>query len=50
MPQMSPMWWLSLMLSFNLCYLVMMNLIYFNFEIKIVKEFSCNLKKFNWKW
>nr|YP_010271160.1 ATP synthase F0 subunit 8 [Tricentrus longivalvulatus]UKB86925.1 ATP synthase F0 subunit 8 [Tricentrus longivalvulatus] len=50
MPQMSPLWWLSLMLTFNLMIMVYMSLLYFNYKTSI--KFLSLKKKMNfiWKW
>nr|YP_011036478.1 ATP synthase F0 subunit 8 [Jogocerus viraktamathi]WRK19229.1 ATP synthase F0 subunit 8 [Jogocerus viraktamathi] len=50
MPQMSPTWWLYLMLMFNILYLTMMCILYFNFKIKMNKKTKIFNKMFNWKW
>nr|UQS80541.1 ATP synthase F0 subunit 8 [Convexana sp. 1 JW-2022a] len=50
MPQMSPMWWLSMMLMFMFCFFIINSMIYFN----ILKNKNLYLKyknsNFNWKW
>nr|QKO00201.1 ATP synthase F0 subunit 8 [Evacanthus acuminatus]QWC53809.1 ATP synthase F0 subunit 8 [Evacanthus heimianus] len=50
MPQMSPMWWLNMMLMFIFCMMIMNSMIYFNFYY--VKSTYNNYKNmnFNWKW
>nr|QKW88758.1 ATP synthase F0 subunit 8 [Idiocerus herrichii] len=50
MPQMSPMWWLTLMLIFNLTYLMMNSMLYFNYQTK--NKYSMKLLKYKltWKW
>nr|YP_009344626.1 ATP synthase F0 subunit 8 [Entylia carinata]APU51891.1 ATP synthase F0 subunit 8 [Entylia carinata] len=47
---MSPMWWLSLMLMFNMVLMMMNTTIYF--EKKNLMKISKKLfnKKMNWKW
>nr|QXP43452.1 ATP synthase F0 subunit 8 [Koreocerus koreanus] len=50
MPQMSPMWWLTLMLIFNSCYMVMTTMLYFNYKIKNKMPIKMNKSKLNWKW
>nr|YP_010835914.1 ATP synthase F0 subunit 8 [Apphia sp. 1 SJ-2023a]WGC89433.1 ATP synthase F0 subunit 8 [Apphia sp. 1 SJ-2023a] len=50
MPQMSPMWWMYMMLIFIMCLMMMNSLIYFNYlksstKMKTFKNFD-----FNWKW
>nr|UOA67860.1 ATPase subunit 8 [Deraeocoris sp.] len=53
MPQMSPMWWMTLLLTFMMMYLMIMMTIY---SFKIYNKKSKNIKilkskKFlNWKW
>nr|YP_009733511.1 ATP synthase F0 subunit 8 [Krisna concava]QHV34349.1 ATP synthase F0 subunit 8 [Krisna concava] len=49
MPQMSPMWWMTLMLIFNLNFYLMMSIMYFNKKnhFKTMKKKSMNM---NWKW
>nr|YP_011017946.1 ATP synthase F0 subunit 8 [Anidiocerus bimaculatus]WQF69858.1 ATP synthase F0 subunit 8 [Anidiocerus bimaculatus] len=50
MPQMSPIWWLTLMLMFNFMYLMMNAMLYFNYEInkKYLKENK--YLTMSWKW
>nr|YP_009732578.1 ATP synthase F0 subunit 8 [Idiocerus salicis]QHS71297.1 ATP synthase F0 subunit 8 [Idiocerus salicis]WEP24852.1 ATP synthase F0 subunit 8 [Idiocerus sp.] len=50
MPQMSPMWWLTLMLIFNFSFLMMNSVIYFNY--KVTNKCSVKMLKYklNWKW
>nr|YP_010349775.1 ATP synthase F0 subunit 8 [Cassianeura cassiae]UOH96517.1 ATP synthase F0 subunit 8 [Cassianeura cassiae] len=50
MPQMSPMWWTSLMLMFILMLMIMMMMIYFNLNIKMNKKIMISSKKINWQW
>nr|WAP91726.1 ATP synthase F0 subunit 8 [Idiocerini gen. 'Neoamritatus' sp.] len=50
MPQMSPMWWLTLMLMFNLLYLITNNILYFNYKIKNKELIKSNKMKMIWKW
>nr|YP_009228433.1 ATP synthase F0 subunit 8 [Idioscopus nitidulus]AKU47320.1 ATP synthetase F0 subunit 8 [Idioscopus nitidulus] len=50
MPQMSPMWWLTLMLVFNLFYLIMNSLLYFNYDKKFHLKTSTKKLKMNWLW
>nr|YP_010736913.1 ATP synthase F0 subunit 8 [Idioscopus ventrispinus]WEP24800.1 ATP synthase F0 subunit 8 [Idioscopus ventrispinus] len=50
MPQMSPMWWLILMLMFNLLYLMMNTILYFNYKIMNKDSIKINKNKMNWKW
>nr|WRY72412.1 ATP synthase F0 subunit 8 [Eurhadina rubra] len=50
MPQMAPMWWTFLMMTFLLSMFLCMNMLYFNYN----KMFMNNFKKKNnnliWKW
>nr|YP_009516550.1 ATP synthase F0 subunit 8 [Populicerus populi]AYE40961.1 ATP synthase F0 subunit 8 [Populicerus populi] len=50
MPQMSPIWWLTLMLTFNLFYLMMNTIMYFNYKIKSSNSTNMTKLKLNWKW
>nr|AYE40948.1 ATP synthase F0 subunit 8 [Idioscopus sp. 'myrica']WEP24787.1 ATP synthase F0 subunit 8 [Idioscopus sp. 'myrica'] len=50
MPQMSPMWWLTLMLMFNLLYLMMNTILYFNYKVKNKNQILMKKSKMNWKW
>nr|YP_010835875.1 ATP synthase F0 subunit 8 [Onukindia connexa]WGC89394.1 ATP synthase F0 subunit 8 [Onukindia connexa] len=50
MPQMSPMWWLNMMLMFIFCLIMMNSLIYFNFFMKNKKKTNYDYKNLNWKW
>nr|YP_010924952.1 ATP synthase F0 subunit 8 [Chanohirata theae]WKB17930.1 ATP synthase F0 subunit 8 [Chanohirata theae] len=50
MPQMSPMWWTTIMLWIIMCLLVMMSINYFNYSpnMKINKKISS--ETLIWKW
>nr|WEP24839.1 ATP synthase F0 subunit 8 [Metidiocerus sp.] len=50
MPQMSPMWWLTLMLVFNLLYMMVNSMMYFNYKIKNKDSTKLSKFKLNWKW
>nr|YP_010835927.1 ATP synthase F0 subunit 8 [Cunedda sp. 1 SJ-2023a]WGC89446.1 ATP synthase F0 subunit 8 [Cunedda sp. 1 SJ-2023a] len=50
MPQMSPLWWLNMMLIFILCVMIMNSLIYFNYMKMSVSFFKKKLLIYNWKW
>nr|WNK74772.1 ATP synthase F0 subunit 8 [Thaia sp. 1 NZ-2023b] len=50
MPQMSPMWWTTMMIMFIMLMIIMMTMLYFNFQKKIMMNFKMNFKKMNWKW
>nr|YP_009525782.1 ATP synthase F0 subunit 8 [Idioscopus clypealis]AXS67649.1 ATP synthase F0 subunit 8 [Idioscopus clypealis] len=50
MPQMSPIWWLTLMLMFNLCFFFMNSMLYFNYKIKSTSLDYKNKFKMNWEW
>nr|YP_010349788.1 ATP synthase F0 subunit 8 [Cassianeura bimaculata]UOH96530.1 ATP synthase F0 subunit 8 [Cassianeura bimaculata] len=50
MPQMSPMWWTSMMLMFILMFLLVMMIIYFNLIVKITSKIDFSVKKMNWQW
>nr|YP_010963552.1 ATP synthase F0 subunit 8 [Hemicentrus obliquus]WKZ08035.1 ATP synthase F0 subunit 8 [Hemicentrus obliquus] len=50
MPQMSPLWWLTLMLSFNLMIAMAMSMMYFNFSMIMSKKYKSMKKEMNWKW
>nr|YP_010610905.1 ATP synthase F0 subunit 8 [Seasogonia rosea]WAP91739.1 ATP synthase F0 subunit 8 [Seasogonia rosea] len=50
MPQMSPMWWMSLMLFFILSIMLMMSLLYFLPLNKSFHHKHSNFKLLIWKW
>nr|WRK21404.1 ATP synthase F0 subunit 8 [Acostemma sp.] len=50
MPQMSPMWWLTLSINFTMMLSMMMSFLYFNFDSKICLKTKKNSNKMNWKW
>nr|YP_009128298.1 ATP synthase F0 subunit 8 [Darthula hardwickii]AFY16796.1 ATP synthase F0 subunit 8 [Darthula hardwickii]AJP09350.1 ATP synthase F0 subunit 8 [Darthula hardwickii] len=49
MPQMSPMWWLIMMMMFNYMLLMTNTLMYFNKNMKILK-YTHNNTLMKWKW
>nr|QSL98475.1 ATP synthase F0 subunit 8 [Mileewa alara] len=50
MPQMSPIWWTSLMIYFIIMLMLINSMIYFNLiKIKLKKK-MITTKKNNWKW
>nr|BAO52508.1 ATP synthase F0 subunit 8 [Coptosoma parvipictum] len=53
MPQMSPMWWEYLLISFSLLTLIMMVIIYHNPWTQMKNIYNMNNippKQMNWKW
>nr|YP_010727924.1 ATP synthase F0 subunit 8 [Bothrogonia lata]WDZ68105.1 ATP synthase F0 subunit 8 [Bothrogonia lata] len=50
MPQMSPMWWTSLLLMFLTSLLMMMTLIYFDTESLKNNKMTFTKKMMTWKW
>nr|YP_002727939.1 ATP synthase F0 subunit 8 [Orius niger]ABZ02076.1 ATP synthase F0 subunit 8 [Orius niger] len=51
MPQMAPMWWLSLYIMFILSFFMIMICMYYVFNKTIsVKTSSSKKKMINWKW
>nr|YP_010736939.1 ATP synthase F0 subunit 8 [Chinaocerus tubulatus]WEP24826.1 ATP synthase F0 subunit 8 [Chinaocerus tubulatus] len=50
MPQMAPMWWMTMMLIFNLTYLMTTTMLYFNYKIKTKSSIKVNKPELNWKW
>nr|YP_010165973.1 ATP synthase F0 subunit 8 [Stictocephala bisonia]QRV59920.1 ATP synthase F0 subunit 8 [Stictocephala bisonia] len=50
MPQMSPMWWMTLMLTFNSLFIVINSTTYFNYKFKNMSEKKTKKNKLNWKW
>nr|YP_010363554.1 ATP synthase F0 subunit 8 [Atkinsoniella wui]UNZ12655.1 ATP synthase F0 subunit 8 [Atkinsoniella wui] len=50
MPQMAPMWWTSLMLTFMLSFLLMMSLLYFNTMSNSMMMKQNKTVQMNWKW
>nr|YP_010397619.1 ATP synthase F0 subunit 8 [Galerucella nipponensis]YP_010483415.1 ATP synthase F0 subunit 8 [Galerucella birmanica]UQJ77622.1 ATP synthase F0 subunit 8 [Galerucella nipponensis]UVV35475.1 ATP synthase F0 subunit 8 [Galerucella birmanica] len=51
MPQMMPLYWLSLMLFFIMIYFLFNNMNYFNFFYNIKNKKNLKIKlNYNWKW
>nr|AKP94523.1 ATP synthase F0 subunit 8 [Macracanthopsis nodipes] len=52
MPQMAPMWWTMLFISFNISFLMMMTIIYFQTDLgpKLSKKLTSKTNNLNWKW
>nr|YP_010996495.1 ATP synthase F0 subunit 8 [Sophonia microstaina]WPC85237.1 ATP synthase F0 subunit 8 [Sophonia microstaina] len=50
MPQMSPMWWLLLMIYFIFVMTLFNSMVYFIFYKKNHKEISSKKFMLNWKW
>nr|WRQ18202.1 ATP synthase F0 subunit 8 [Japanagallia neohamata] len=50
MPQMAPMWWLSLSMMFNMTMMITISTIYFNKNTFLKKFMKNNKNQMNWKW
>nr|QWC53822.1 ATP synthase F0 subunit 8 [Concaveplana rufolineata] len=50
MPQMSPMWWMSLMILFIFMMLMFNSMIYFIFSSKMNIKLTLENKQLIWKW
>nr|YP_010271134.1 ATP synthase F0 subunit 8 [Anchon yunnanense]UKB86899.1 ATP synthase F0 subunit 8 [Anchon yunnanense] len=50
MPQMSPLWWLTLMLTFNLMLVISSSMLYFNPENKTIKKKKLIKNEMMWAW
>nr|WRQ18176.1 ATP synthase F0 subunit 8 [Igerna tenuicaula] len=50
MPQMAPIWWLSLSMMFNLTMLMTMSMIYFNKNTYLKTIFQKKKINLDWKW
>uniref|UniRef100_UPI00315D8929 ATP synthase F0 subunit 8 n=1 Tax=Choucentrus sinensis TaxID=3038122 RepID=UPI00315D8929 len=50
MPQMSPMWWLTLTMMLNSILMMTMCMLYFNTTTKISLKNKNTMKKMFWKW
>nr|UPL65523.1 ATPase subunit 8 [Macropes robustus] len=51
MPQMAPLWWEILYLTFIILFLMMNTIMFFSFNKKIKTSItSTNIKTLNWKW
>nr|YP_010363424.1 ATP synthase F0 subunit 8 [Atkinsoniella yunnanana]UNZ12525.1 ATP synthase F0 subunit 8 [Atkinsoniella yunnanana] len=50
MPQMAPMWWTFLMITFVFSFSLMMSILYFNIMSKSMKMKKDKTIQMNWKW
>nr|WIM51129.1 ATP synthase F0 subunit 8 [Extensus latus] len=50
MPQMSPMWWFSLMLYFIMLFTLFNSMIYFMFYKEVSNSYNLIKVKMTWKW
>nr|YP_010692564.1 ATP synthase F0 subunit 8 [Tricentrus fulgidus]WBV77305.1 ATP synthase F0 subunit 8 [Tricentrus fulgidus] len=50
MPQMAPMWWMTMMITFNSMVMMMISIMYFNYKTKILMKTENKKKNLNWKW
>nr|YP_010540349.1 ATP synthase F0 subunit 8 [Singapora shinshana]UYF20491.1 ATP synthase F0 subunit 8 [Singapora shinshana] len=50
MPQMSPMWWTTMMMMFLISFMLVMSILYFNCMNLMNKDIQIKSKKLNWKW
>nr|AZL35858.1 ATP synthase F0 subunit 8 [Cosmoscarta mandarina] len=51
MPQMAPMWWITLFMTFNLMFLLLNMLMYFIFNLNNkIKSMKMKKSQMNWKW
>nr|YP_010945302.1 ATP synthase F0 subunit 8 [Japanagallia malaisei]WMI45369.1 ATP synthase F0 subunit 8 [Japanagallia malaisei] len=50
MPQMAPMWWLTLSVLFNINMMITISTIYFNKNILMKNYLTFKKKNLNWKW
>nr|QZZ18244.1 ATP synthase F0 subunit 8 [Dikraneura zlata] len=50
MPQMSPMWWTSLMMMFIFSFMLLMSILYFNFNLINSYKTEITKNKMIWKW
>nr|YP_010583107.1 ATP synthase F0 subunit 8 [Opamata lipcowa]UGN61553.1 ATP synthase F0 subunit 8 [Opamata lipcowa] len=50
MPQMSPMWWTSLMVMFITSIMICMYILYFNYTNKMTANKKYLHKNMNWTW
>nr|AGO28133.1 ATP synthase F0 subunit 8 [Sphedanolestes impressicollis] len=52
MPQMAPIWWTTLFIMFNMSFIIMMTLMYFQSEMKPImkKQITKKTMNYNWKW
>nr|YP_010582977.1 ATP synthase F0 subunit 8 [Warodia hoso]UGN61423.1 ATP synthase F0 subunit 8 [Warodia hoso]WRY72451.1 ATP synthase F0 subunit 8 [Warodia biguttata] len=50
MPQMSPMWWLTMMIVFSITLMMCMQMLYFNNTKKLTETKKEKSKNMNWMW
>nr|QGZ10079.1 ATP synthase F0 subunit 8 [Oncopsis nigrofasciata] len=50
MPQMAPMWWLTLEIMFSASFMLIMIMMYFNMKINMKKTNKIFMKKIKWMW
>nr|YP_010444567.1 ATP synthase F0 subunit 8 [Antialcidas floripennae]UTI38477.1 ATP synthase F0 subunit 8 [Antialcidas floripennae] len=50
MPQMSPMWWMSLMIMFNSMVMLSITMTYFNYKTSVMLAPTKKNIKMTWKW
>nr|YP_009946872.1 ATP synthase F0 subunit 8 [Penthimia melanocephala]QOG08892.1 ATP synthase F0 subunit 8 [Penthimia melanocephala]UGK73272.1 ATP synthase F0 subunit 8 [Cicadellidae sp. 'Neodcortus squaras'] len=50
MPQMSPMWWTTMLMWMIMCMLMMMSISYFEYQPKLEIFKKNKLSKMTWKW
>nr|YP_010952895.1 ATP synthase F0 subunit 8 [Empoascanara quarta]WMQ52338.1 ATP synthase F0 subunit 8 [Empoascanara quarta] len=50
MPQMSPMWWTTLMMLFTFLFVLLMVMMYFELKKSVHFKTKLNFQKMNWKW
>nr|UDP58834.1 ATP synthase F0 subunit 8 [Jacobiasca formosana]UER93870.1 ATP synthase F0 subunit 8 [Jacobiasca formosana] len=50
MPQMAPLWWLTLMILFLMNYLISLSIIYYKKNYKINLNYNFIYKNMNWLW
>nr|UBT70827.1 ATP synthase F0 subunit 8 [Eupteryx gracilirama] len=50
MPQMSPIWWMTLMITFICMLMICMNMNYFNFNKMFKMKKTIYKNKMNWLW
>nr|YP_010271147.1 ATP synthase F0 subunit 8 [Gargara genistae]UKB86912.1 ATP synthase F0 subunit 8 [Gargara genistae] len=50
MPQMSPLWWLTLMLMFNSMIMLSISMLYFNYNNSFKVSTTSQKINLNWMW
>nr|ASR18171.1 ATP synthase F0 subunit 8 [Tricentrus sp. EMHAU-15041605] len=50
MPQMSPMWWMTLMFTFNSMIVITISMTYFNYYTSLKMKFTNKKMNLIWKW